>query len=101
MTARRYVWHEAKRRTNLAKHGLDFIDAWRVIEARGCLTLETTRKGEARFQAIAAVAPWDLILSAAYVERDGLTRVLSLRRASRRERTMLDVWTQEGRKQGH
>ncbi|MBM3555231.1 MAG: BrnT family toxin [Alphaproteobacteria bacterium] len=93
--ARRYAWDEAKRRSNLDKHGLDFVDAWRVVEAPGRLVLETTRRGERRRQVIAAISTTLPVLSVAFVERGGIARVISFRRASRKERMMHDAWTQE------
>ena len=92
---RRYAWDEAKRQTNLAKHGLDFVDAWRVVEVPGRLVLEGVRRGERRYQAVAAISPTLPVLSVVYVELGGVSRVISFRRASRRERMMYDAWTQE------
>ena len=45
-----FTWDEAKRRANLRKHGIDFVDAGRIF--RGfTLTAEDTREayGERRF----------------------------------------------------
>ena len=46
------VWDEVKRRSNLAKHGLDFVDAGEVLESRFRLDLEVLRGGELRLQSI-------------------------------------------------
>ncbi|MYM75734.1 hypothetical protein GTP56_26575 [Duganella sp. FT134W] len=37
-----YTWDEAKRKSNLRKHGLDFIDAHTIIE-RSSYVVEDTR----------------------------------------------------------
>ena len=53
------VWDEAKRKTNLEKHGLHFADAGLVYESPGKITFQSPRKGEARKQDIAMVAVRD------------------------------------------
>jgi uncharacterized DUF497 family protein len=50
------VWDEAKRKTNLQKHGLDFADAGLVYDNPDKITFQSPRKGEARKQDIAMVA---------------------------------------------
>jgi uncharacterized DUF497 family protein len=44
-----YVWDEAKRRSNLAKHGLDFRDAALVYESPEKCTYASDRRGEKRW----------------------------------------------------
>jgi len=44
----RYKWDEAKRRTNLRKHGVDFADAVGVLEDPMALTVDDDADGEAR-----------------------------------------------------
>lgn len=48
-----YEWDEAKRATNLQKHGLDFVRAKFVLENEYVLIVDSERKGEARKQAFA------------------------------------------------
>jgi len=43
-----YEWDEAKRRTNLNKHGVDFADAVGVLEDPAGLTIEDDAEGEMR-----------------------------------------------------
>lgn len=43
-----YEWGEDKREANLLRHGLDFRDAWRVLEADVVATLQVNRNGELR-----------------------------------------------------
>lgn len=47
-TKARYTGDEAKRRANLAKHGLDFAQAAEVLEARIRFDVAIVRVGEAR-----------------------------------------------------
>ena len=63
------VWDEAKRKTNLEKHGLDFADAVLVYENPRKITFQSPRKGEARKQDIAMVAVRGKVLALIYVER--------------------------------
>ena len=44
-------WDENKRLSNLAKHGLDFWDAWNILEGVH-VTVPSAHDGEARFLAI-------------------------------------------------
>ena len=81
-----YVWDEAKREANLKKHGLDFADAHLAYENPEKVTLESPRRAEPRSMDMALVEIADVVLALVYVERDGDLRVISFRRASRRER---------------
>jgi uncharacterized DUF497 family protein len=48
-----FVWDEAKRKSNLEKHGLDFKDAYLVYENPDKCTYEAGYKGERRLMDIA------------------------------------------------
>jgi uncharacterized protein len=50
------VWDEAKRKTNLQKHGLDFADTGLVYDNPNKITFQSPREGEPRKQDIAMVA---------------------------------------------
>jgi uncharacterized DUF497 family protein len=43
-----FEWDEAKRRGNLAKHGVDFVDAQALFDGRPVLTVLSPRSGEER-----------------------------------------------------
>lgn len=81
-----FEWDEAKRRSNLKKHGLDFVDAHLVYDEPGKLTYESRRDDEFRLMDLAFVSVKGAILSLVYVERDDCVRVISFRKASREER---------------
>ena len=81
-----FEWDEAKRRSNLKKHGLDFVDAHLVYDEPGKLTYESRRDDEFRLMDLAFVPVKGAILSLVYVERDDCVRVISFRKASREER---------------
>lgn len=50
-----HEWDEAKRRSNLAKHGLDFNDAYLIYENPDKVTLATAYSAEERWQDVAVV----------------------------------------------
>ena len=81
---RMFEWDEAKRRANLAKHGVDFtlVEAFEfetaLVEAD-----ERRAYGEDRKTALGFIGPRLYVL--VFVTRSGLVRVISLRKANRRE----------------
>jgi uncharacterized DUF497 family protein len=85
-----YEWDEAKREANLKKHGYDFADADIVYENPVKFTIHTTRRGEPRLQDVAIVEMQGLILTLVYVIRGYNIRIISFRKASRKERRAYD-----------
>ncbi len=80
-----YDWDESKRVANLAKHGVDFIEAedfdWKTaIEAQD----NRIDYGEERWVALGFIGHRLHILI--YTRRKGAIRLISLRRANKRER---------------
>ncbi len=51
----RLSWDEAKRQSNLRKHGLDFADAGAVLDSRYRLDVTVVRNGEVRVQSFSYV----------------------------------------------
>jgi uncharacterized DUF497 family protein len=86
-----YEWDEVKREANLRKHGLDFRDAYLVYENLGKVTFSSQRGLEFRWKDIATVEIAGNVLSLVYVMRRESVRVISFRRASRRERREYEV----------
>jgi uncharacterized DUF497 family protein len=87
-----YEWDEAKRDSNLDKHGLDLADGILVYESPYKLEIRTERQGESRIQAFAYVFERLAVLSLAYSERGDTVRFISLRYASRNEREAYHEW---------
>jgi uncharacterized DUF497 family protein len=81
-----FVWDEAKREKNLIKHGYDFADAHLVYDDPTKVTVPTRRNYEDRLLDTSFVQIADEVLALAYVERGDEVRVISFRRASRKER---------------
>jgi uncharacterized DUF497 family protein len=49
----RYSWNEAKRKANIVKHGLDFMDADLVLESNYQYEIDSPRGQEMRKQVFA------------------------------------------------
>ena len=81
-----FVWDEAKRESNLRKHGLDFRDAHFVYDNPDKCTYESSRQGERRSLDLAFAVVKGLLLALVYTERGDDVRVISFRPASREER---------------
>jgi uncharacterized protein len=89
------VWDESKRRANLRKHGLDFADAGLVYGSPDKVTFSSPRKDEERLVDMATVEQAGTVLVLVYVERGADVRIISFRRASRRERSVYEQAAQE------
>ena len=81
------VWDEAKRRTNITKHGLDFADAVDVFAGVTC-TFEDNRfdYGEQRFITLGLLQGTVVVM--AHTETSRETRIISMRKATRHEQTL-------------
>ncbi|GAB5376303.1 MAG: hypothetical protein AcusKO_27650 [Acuticoccus sp.] len=79
-----YIWDEAKRRSNLAKHSLDFSQARRIAWDYAILIQLQTVDGEERELVYAALE--DRIVVVVYTMRGDAMRLISLRYATGRER---------------
>jgi hypothetical protein len=88
----RLIWDEAKRRANLAKHGLDLAHAWQVLESRYRLDVVTPRGGELRIQSFAYVVERLAVLSTVHMWREDSIRVISYRYASEEESGIYHEW---------
>jgi uncharacterized DUF497 family protein len=80
----RFSWAETKRARNLTDHGLDFFDTRRVFEGT-TFTFEDDRfsYGEQRFVTLGLLA--GIPVSIVHTESEHEIRVISFRKATRRE----------------
>jgi uncharacterized DUF497 family protein len=82
----RIIWDAAKAKANLRKHGIRFSDAEGVLFDPTTLTEEdATVEGEQRFVSIGP-DPLGRLLVVVYTFRGDHIRLISARRATRRER---------------
>jgi uncharacterized protein len=88
----RFEWDSVKARTNERKHGISFEDAMHVFDDPYAL-FEQDRSdevGERRWQALGLAEGAAVLLVAHTVREEGedeLVRIISARRATRKERT--------------
>ncbi|MBZ5571067.1 MAG: BrnT family toxin [Acidobacteriia bacterium] len=85
-TTYRFEWDENKNQQNIKKHGFDFVDAERMFDGIFLFRSDTRKDyGENRSIGIGAIR--GRIAVVVFTERDTETiRIISLRKATRRER---------------
>lgn len=81
-----YAWDEAKRKSNLRKHGLDFKDVYLVYENSNKCTYDASRYDEYRLMDVALAVVRGRVLTLVYTENEDEVRIISFRHASREER---------------
>jgi uncharacterized DUF497 family protein len=79
-------WDDAKRESNLAKHGYDFVDLAEIFDGRFLVTRQDARfgYGEARYNMLAEFH--GRIVNVTFTPRAGKAHLISARPASREER---------------
>lgn len=80
-----FEWDESKRILNLTKHGIDFVDAIKIFQDTARIELKSERHGEQRLQTIGMIEDITIIL-VVYIDRNEKKRLISARRASKKER---------------
>ena len=88
-----FEWDPAKATRNVEKHAVDFDTAAEIFDDPDLfLVIDSRTYGERRYQAIGASR--GVILFVAYTMRgDNVCRIISARRASRRERAAYTLQT--------
>lgn len=77
-------WDEAKRHSNLAKHGIDFRWASRLFEGRPVVSARSRYSDEEWYVTTGVIA--DLVVTVVWTRRDTALRIISARRAHHAER---------------
>ncbi len=77
-----YEWDEAKRRGNIAKHGIDF-SAIERFQWSAALIEPDDRHSEPRFRALGYIER--RLHTVVYTERGGNTRIISIRKSNLKE----------------
>lgn len=81
------TWDETKRRSNIAKHGVDLALAKRVDLLTADIEEDTSEAyGEQRFRAVGRIGLGVYVYIYALTEDESEDRAISLRRATPRER---------------
>jgi uncharacterized protein len=88
----RFEWDKAKNEVNKAKHGIDFETAQLVFDDPFCVTfVERSNDGEERWHAIGSIQTVIVlvVVHTYWLENsDEVIRIISARRATRRERKL-------------
>lgn len=80
----RYEWDEAKRRSNIQKHGIDFIGVERVFAGRTITILDDRFEyGESRFITVGLLS--GRVVVVAHTEIHEVIRIISVRKATKNE----------------
>lgn len=80
-----YQWDPNKARINERKHGIKFADAVAVFEDDRAITIPDDYPDEERFVTIGRDALWRIVV-VVYTWRGDDIRIISARKATRRER---------------
>ncbi len=87
-----FEWDEAKNRRNIEKHGISFEEAQEIFKDPCVLTSLDDRfeYGEVRKITVGEIPLTTLkttiVVVVVHTDRDGITRIISARKASRKER---------------
>jgi uncharacterized DUF497 family protein len=84
-----FEWNEEKRMSNIAKHRIDFIDARAVFYDTCRVTVTDNRcdYGEIRENTVGMLES-QIIATVTHTDRNGITRIISARQASKKERNL-------------
>ena len=80
----KFEWDETKRKANIKKHGIDFVDAPSIF-AGDTITIEDDRYdyGEERFVTFGILE--GRVVAVAHTETEELVRIISIRKATKYE----------------
>ena len=80
----KFEWDDTKRKSNIEKHGIDFIDA-PIIFSGYTLTIDDDRYayGEERFVTFGILD--GRVVAVVHTETENLIRIISIRKASKNE----------------
>lgn len=82
-----FEWDEDKRRANIRKHAIDFLDARKLWSERNLDPAGQRLVGdEMRITALGVIGEDEMIIAVVYTLREGRVRLISARRARRHER---------------
>jgi uncharacterized DUF497 family protein len=80
----RFEWDEAKRLSNLRRHGFDFVDVERIFVGNAVTILDDRFDyGEIRFITLGMLD--GRVVAITHTETDEVTRIISFRKASKNE----------------
>lgn len=86
----RFEWDEEKSLANRRKHGISFEDAVAIFEGP-VLSHEDEHHSEVRERSYGLLGP-SVVVCVIHTDRDGVTRIISARKATRNERKLFDAY---------
>jgi uncharacterized DUF497 family protein len=90
-----FDWDKAKSQANLEKHGISFDEALQIFDGPVLTWIDDRQDyGELRYITIGALSP-KAVLVVVHTERNGKTRLISARKANRKERKRYDGYLKE------
>lgn len=90
-----FEWNEHKDRANRRKHGVSFAEAREIFEGPVPTWVDDRQDyGEERYLPIGALSQTAVIV-VAHTRRYGKTRLISARRANRKERTLYHAYLEK------
>lgn len=82
----RFEWDENKRRLNVRRHTLDFVDVWQVFEDKICSIVDDRFDyGEIRYFTLGLLS--GRVVAISHTDADELIRIISVRKANKNEQT--------------
>jgi uncharacterized DUF497 family protein len=82
-----FEWDEAKNQANIAKHGISFVQAQKIFGGAVWSRVDQRMDyGETRLISVGMLEQAAIIVVVAHTERTGKMRIISARRANRKER---------------
>ena len=80
-----FEWDATKEAANLAKHGISFVAAARVLDSATVVEFQSSRAGESRWVAIGMHPTTHKVVAVVYTMREDRYRIISARMARRDE----------------
>jgi uncharacterized DUF497 family protein len=84
-----FDWDPKKAEGNLRKHGVEFVDAMIVFDDDRAITLSDEHPHEERYVTV-GIDAYGRILGVSYEVRGNTIRIISARKATRRERAQYE-----------
>lgn len=83
----KFTWSDAKRESNLERHGIDFVDAPEIF-AGATFTYEDDRFAYAEQRWVTLGLLQDIVVSVVHTESSIQIRIISIRKATRYEEAL-------------
>jgi uncharacterized DUF497 family protein len=79
----KFEWNEEKRKSNIAKHGLDFVDSKNVFDSVTFTFVDDRFDyGEQRFITLGIMK--GMVVAIAHTEEDDVIRIISMRKPTKK-----------------